>query len=154
MIPAEQFSVQYAQLGNGTRRTRCQSFILVIVAIAVIAAVVIALAVPLGVISSRSSTNAGYQTVTAGSQCTTRECIKLASSVLSAIDDSADPCTDFYQFSCGNWLENAVIPPCEYCDACQMYSVKLIIPRNELNRVRYPRAVRKGAINFNKVLYI
>ena len=29
---------------------------------------------------------------------------------LSAIDKTADPCTDFYQYSCGNWLKSNPIP--------------------------------------------
>src|SRR5579863_914728 len=30
---------------------------------------------------------------------------------LGALDRSADPCADFYQFSCGTWVKNNPIPP-------------------------------------------
>ncbi|KAJ3395298.1 hypothetical protein HDU84_000065 [Entophlyctis sp. JEL0112] len=38
--------------------------------------------------------------------CTTKSCVLAAANILTAIDASADPCDDFYRFSCGNWIKN------------------------------------------------
>lgn len=40
----------------------------------------------------------------------TKEPVRPLSFDLNSIDKTADPCTDFYQYSCGNWVKNNPIP--------------------------------------------
>uniref|UniRef100_A0A182QHT6 Uncharacterized protein n=1 Tax=Anopheles farauti TaxID=69004 RepID=A0A182QHT6_9DIPT len=42
--------------------------------------------------------------------CLTDECVRTASSLLAAMDRTADPCKDFFQFACGTWNKMHVIP--------------------------------------------
>lgn len=42
--------------------------------------------------------------------CFTSGCISAASHVLNAIDATAEPCNDFYQFACGSFVKNTYIP--------------------------------------------
>ncbi|KAJ8679540.1 hypothetical protein QAD02_015327 [Eretmocerus hayati] len=41
--------------------------------------------------------------------CLTEECVQTASSLLSAMDRTAEPCTDFFQYACGTWNRMHVI---------------------------------------------
>lgn len=43
------------------------------------------------------------------SVCSTPECVKTAQDILADIDLNVDPCSDFYQYTCGNWLKRAII---------------------------------------------
>lgn len=43
--------------------------------------------------------------------CETKECILAASSILKAMDQTVDPCTDFYKYACGGWERDTPIPP-------------------------------------------
>ena len=122
------YSAQYNELDSYSettisRKTNCRGFLVggsIILAIAVTAVIIIALAVPLGVINEKyRSSSAGSMATSPTSSytattCLTPECVKLAASVLAAIDQTADPCTDFYKFSCGNWIRNTIIPTSEF----------------------------------------
>jgi len=47
------------------------------------------------------------------SVCMTKQCVTAASTLLQALDDSVDPCDDFYQYACGGWIKANTIPPGE-----------------------------------------
>ena len=42
--------------------------------------------------------------------CLEKGCVETASWLLESLDTSVCPCKDFYQFACGKWIEQAVIP--------------------------------------------
>lgn len=42
--------------------------------------------------------------------CVTPECIRVASHILDYIDESVSPCDDFYNFACGNFVKNTLMP--------------------------------------------
>ncbi|KAH8116927.1 endothelin-converting enzyme 1 [Phellopilus nigrolimitatus] len=43
--------------------------------------------------------------------CTTTECVVLSAAILQGLDETQDPCEDFYDFTNGGWLSKNEIPP-------------------------------------------
>lgn len=42
--------------------------------------------------------------------CLTESCITVASVVMGGLDQSVDPCKDFYNFACGGWMKSNPLP--------------------------------------------
>ncbi|EMP25656.1 Phosphate-regulating neutral endopeptidase [Chelonia mydas] len=42
--------------------------------------------------------------------CLTSECVEAAASILSKINQSVDPCENFFRFACDGWTSNNPIP--------------------------------------------
>lgn len=44
------------------------------------------------------------------SVCVTPACVTVAASIYNAMDVTADPCEDFYQYACGGWVDKHPLP--------------------------------------------
>merc|ERR1711936_1194452 len=42
--------------------------------------------------------------------CLTKGCVKAAADLIKSMDETVDPCSDFYNFACGNFIKETVIP--------------------------------------------
>ena len=53
---------------------------------------------------------AGSSNVGGESVCLSESCVKTAARLLRQMDRTADPCQDFYQFACGGFIADTVLP--------------------------------------------
>lgn len=81
--------------------------------------------------------------------CLTEGCVLAAARVRNAMDPSIQPCDDFYQFACGSWLKQNVIPEdkSSYGSFTQLrddVSIKLKYLLETENRADEPEVIHKA----------
>ncbi|MEQ2200102.1 hypothetical protein XENOCAPTIV_022496, partial [Xenoophorus captivus] len=52
----------------------------------------------------------GFNSDSGRGLCLSEACVTVASQIVEAMDRSADPCQDFYQFACGGWMRKNPLP--------------------------------------------
>ncbi|ORY20486.1 zincin [Neocallimastix californiae] len=62
------------------------------------------------VASEISSSEEETQEISNDNLCKSKECYETSNRILSGLDTSVDPCEDFYQFTCNNWMNENIIP--------------------------------------------
>ncbi len=96
--------------GSGKKCGSSKPYVLAVACFLVLAVVaIIGLGIGLGVVTSKhEKTSENEQMCNVETECDSDSCGELASLVLSRMDQTVDPCVNFYNFTCGSFDQSAV----------------------------------------------
>lgn len=134
------------------RRTRLEKkmfligSIIILICAGILVALVIISVKGMNISSLNALSNENGQ---ASDLCTTSDCLYAARYVLENMDLEADPCEDFFQFSCGKWVEKHSIPEDKsdysvFAEKIEEVALKL---RREIEKPKSsdePKGIRNG----------
>ena len=82
-----------------------------VLALAAVVALAVALGFSLSTTDKQSSKGVPSKNTSDTEICLTPSCVEAAAFILQNIDPDIDPCTDFYNFTCGKWAMKNIVPP-------------------------------------------
>eukprot|EP00794_Sanderia_malayensis_P006516 gene6516-7260_t len=107
----------FAQKWRLTKCTRLEKYLALGLSVSLLVAVLLTTVVVVRYFSMRGEVelstyvlSSGQSLETLRSTCISKGCVDASHHVNAYLDESAEPCEDFYAFSCGTWLRDAQIP--------------------------------------------
>lgn len=88
-------------------KTVCLKLSLVVMSIL---AIILLLALMVVKNSAGNSDTSGGELASNHEVCVSPECVTVAAHIISTLNQSVDPCQDFWQYSCGGWLSTHPVP--------------------------------------------
>ncbi|XP_060599061.1 neprilysin-like isoform X3 [Ruditapes philippinarum] len=99
------------QLATSRKYKLCKGRVkTILLAFFIASTIALALAVIVILIKHSDTNPKGPNTQSADGVCLTPGCVIAAARVMSAMDMNVNPCDDFYNFACGTWVRQHVIP--------------------------------------------
>ncbi|KAK3583845.1 hypothetical protein CHS0354_022890 [Potamilus streckersoni] len=104
-MPKGNFDLSESKQTTGCRSKQIRVILILVICLMATVCATVVLAVILGVQLSKTT-----RTENSSDFCQEETCIATAARILGSLDPKVDPCEDFYQFSCGKWIEDQIIP--------------------------------------------
>ncbi|CAF0965181.1 unnamed protein product [Adineta ricciae] len=82
----------------------------VVIALGVVAGALLISTIVLAALLGNAKKSTSTTTATNDELCLTPYCVKAANYILESIDETVNPCENFFEFACGTWLKNNRIP--------------------------------------------
>ncbi|UJR14935.1 hypothetical protein I4U23_001917 [Adineta vaga] len=83
---------------------------IILIALGILAGALLISTIVLGALYGAQKNKTSTTTGTNDDLCLTPYCVKAANYILESIDETVEPCENFFEFTCGTWLKNHRIP--------------------------------------------
>ena len=114
-----------------------------------------------GLVSSVPTPEPTPLTAVQNELCSTPACNQAADYIRVAINESVNPCTDFYEFACGGWIANHTIPPersrigtFDTLDEIMEKQIMEELKQLNITNVNQPQVTRLAGYYFEKCLEV